>query len=111
MLAAAVVAVAEGDLVVSSCWRCSPLPLCARSAFDRSHDRRTDASATGAARVGVRQFVGSIQRIARNPYIDRFAAVGRHLDWQRRKLLRDFPLELDLSESVLVATHGRCGVS
>lgn len=61
--------------------------------------------------MGVRQFVGSIQRIARNPYIDRLAAVGRHLDWQRRKLLRDFPLELDLSESVLVATHGRCGVS
>jgi FkbM family methyltransferase len=61
--------------------------------------------------VGVMQFVNSIQRIARNPYIDRFAAVGRHIDWQRRKLLRDFPLELDLSESVLVATHGRCGVS
>jgi FkbM family methyltransferase len=59
----------------------------------------------------VRQFVGSIQRIARNPYIDRVAAVGRHLDWQRRKLLRDFPLELELSESVLLATHGRCGVS
>lgn len=61
--------------------------------------------------MGVRQFVGSIQRIARNPYIDRLAAVGRHIDWQRRKLLHDFPLELDLSESVLVATHGRCGVS
>ncbi len=61
--------------------------------------------------MGVRQFVGSIQRIARNPYIDRLAAVGRHIDWQRRKLLRDFPLELGLSESVLVATHGRCGVS
>lgn len=61
--------------------------------------------------MGVRQFVGSIQRIARNPYIDRVAAVGRHLDWQRRKLLRDFPLELELSESVLLATHGRCGVS
>ena len=59
----------------------------------------------------MRQFVGSIQRIARNPYIDRFAAVGRHLDWQRRKLLRAFPHELELSESVLVATHGRCGVS
>jgi FkbM family methyltransferase len=52
-----------------------------------------------------------MQRIARNPYIDRFAAVGRHLDWQRRKLLRAFPLELELSESVLLATHGRCGVS
>jgi FkbM family methyltransferase len=61
--------------------------------------------------MGVRQFVGSIQRIARNPYIDRFAAVGRHLDWQRRKLLGDFPHELELSESVLLATHGRCGVS
>lgn len=61
--------------------------------------------------MGVRQFVGSIQRIARNPYIDRISAVRRHLDWQRRRLVHDFPLELDLSESVLVATHGSCGVS
>ena len=61
--------------------------------------------------MGMRQFVGSIQRIARNPYIDRLAAVRRHIDWQRRKLLRDFPAELGLSESVLLATHGRCGVS
>ncbi|MEO8018751.1 MAG: FkbM family methyltransferase [Pseudomonadota bacterium] len=61
--------------------------------------------------MGIQQFLGSLQRIARNPYIDRVAAVRRHLDWQRRRALEDFPLELTLSESVLVATHGRCGVS
>jgi FkbM family methyltransferase len=61
--------------------------------------------------VGVKQFMGSIQRIARNPYINRVAAVGRHLDWQRRKVLQAFPTELELSDSVLVAAHGRCGVS
>jgi FkbM family methyltransferase len=61
--------------------------------------------------MSVRQFIGSIQRIARNPNINRVAAMGRHLDWQRRRLLNDFPADLRLSDSVLVATHGRCGVS
>ncbi len=61
--------------------------------------------------MGLGQFFGSIRRIYRNPYIDRTQAVKRHLDWQRRKVMHDFPVELKLSESVLIGKHSSCGVS
>lgn len=61
--------------------------------------------------MGVVTFIGSVRRIMRNHYVDRPRAVGRHVGWQLRRLARAFPLELPLSESVLVASSGRCDVS
>jgi FkbM family methyltransferase len=61
--------------------------------------------------MAVAQFVNSLMRIARNPHIHRGRAVARHLAWQLRKLTARFPVELRLSNSALIATHGRCGIS
>jgi len=61
--------------------------------------------------LGVAQFIGSVRRILRNRYVDRPRAVGRHVGWQLRRLARAFPADLPLSESVLVARSGSCGVS
>ena len=61
--------------------------------------------------MGVAQFLSSVRRILRNRYVDRPRAVGRHLGWQWRRGARAFPAELPLSESVLVASSGKCGVS
>src|SRR5688572_13598445 len=52
-----------------------------------------------------------MRRILRNRNVDRPRAVGRHVGWQFRRLARAFPAELPLSESVLVAHSGHCGVS
>lgn len=52
-----------------------------------------------------------MRRILRNPHVDRPRAIGRHLGWQWRRLSGAFPAELALSQSVLVARSGRCGVS
>jgi FkbM family methyltransferase len=61
--------------------------------------------------MGVGQFLGSMRRIMRNRHVDRPRAVGRHVGWQLRRVTGAFPAELPLSESVLVAQNGRCGVS
>jgi FkbM family methyltransferase len=65
----------------------------------------------GEVDLGVVQFIGSVRRILRNRYVDRPRAVGRHVGWQLRRLAHAFPAELPLSESVLVASSGHCGVS
>ena len=61
--------------------------------------------------MGVAQFIVSVRRILRNPHVDHRRAIARHLGWQWRRVSRGFPTELPLSESVLVARTGRCGVS
>jgi FkbM family methyltransferase len=61
--------------------------------------------------LGVVQFIGSVRRILRNRYVNRPRAVRRHVGWQLRRLAQAFPAELRLSESVLVASSGSCGVS
>lgn len=61
--------------------------------------------------MSLRQFTNSIQSILTHPGINRWSGVARHLGWQARKALNRFPVELRLSRSRLVATHGRCGVS
>src|SRR5688572_1480089 len=55
--------------------------------------------------------MSSVRRILRNRYVHRPQAVGRHVGWQFRRIARAFPAELPLSESVLVAQSGNCGVS
>jgi FkbM family methyltransferase len=61
--------------------------------------------------MALAQFVNSLLRIAHNRHIHRGRAVARHLAWQLRKLTARFPVELRLSNSALIAAHGRCGVS
>jgi FkbM family methyltransferase len=61
--------------------------------------------------MALAQFVNSLMRIARNRHIHRGRAAARHLAWQLRKLAGRFPVELRLSNSALIAAHGRCGVS
>jgi FkbM family methyltransferase len=57
------------------------------------------------------QFANSVWQIMTNRHINRFQGMARHVRWQFRKLLNTFPVELRLSESRMLATHGRCGVS
>lgn len=61
--------------------------------------------------MGAHQFLNSICRIATNSNIERIPAVRRHLAWQWRKVTNAFPCELPLSQSILVARSGNCGVS
>ncbi len=61
--------------------------------------------------MGAAQFIGSLRRIARNPYLNTVSGVSRHLGWQLRRLAGAFPCELPLSSSVLIASSGQCGVS
>lgn len=59
----------------------------------------------------IRQFCNSISSIIRNPHINRWKAVARHLQWQYRKVVNGFPCELTISRSKVLATHKSCGVS
>ena len=57
------------------------------------------------------QFMNSICQILTNRNINRCRGIVRHMQWQFRKALDLFPVELMLSDSRIVATHRRCGVS
>jgi FkbM family methyltransferase len=61
--------------------------------------------------MGAAQFMGSLRRIAKNPHVNMISGITRHLGWQIRRLVGGFPCELALSDSVLIARDGHCGVS
>jgi FkbM family methyltransferase len=61
--------------------------------------------------MAVSQFMNSIWQILANRHINRCRGIVRHLQWQFRKAFNLFPVELALSDSRIVATHRRCGVS
>jgi FkbM family methyltransferase len=61
--------------------------------------------------MGFKQFANSVGRILNNHHINRRQGIVRHLQWQGRKLFSLFPLEQHISQSRIVASHGRCSVS
>lgn len=60
--------------------------------------------------MSIKQFLQSIRTISNNRNINRAAGLSRHLQWQFRRLLNLFPVELSLSDSRLMVTRP-CGVS
>jgi FkbM family methyltransferase len=61
--------------------------------------------------MSISQFMNSICQILANRHINRCRGIFRHLQWQIRKALDLFPVELAISDSRIVASHRRCGVS
>jgi FkbM family methyltransferase len=61
--------------------------------------------------MGFKQFANSVSRILNNPHINRRKGIARHLQWQGRKFFNLFPVEQNISQSRIVASHRHCGVS
>jgi len=61
--------------------------------------------------VALIQFYKSIRSVMGNPHIDRRRGLLKHLEWQGRKVLNLFPVELTLSQSRILGAHKGCGVS
>lgn len=61
--------------------------------------------------MGLEQFANSVSRILNNHHINRRRGIIRHLQWQARKVFNLFPVEQHISQSRIVASHRRCGVS
>jgi FkbM family methyltransferase len=61
--------------------------------------------------MGWSQAINSVTRIINNPFVRTVPALYRYVSWQGRRVLRAFPTELPLSESILIAPSGYCGVS
>jgi FkbM family methyltransferase len=61
--------------------------------------------------MSLAQFINSISRIHRNPKVNTFHGVYKHLLWQARKAVNAFPVELRISSSRIIAHEKTCGGS
>lgn len=57
------------------------------------------------------RFLSTLRDIRRKPHVDTLRGTLRHFQWQVRRALGLFPVELTLSRSMLIAVDGNCGVS